>query len=345
MRILHISEAFGGGLRTAIVNYATATPEHDHHIFARARDGHETLQVPELARYEQHTGSLVAFAARARQMAASGRYDIVHLHSSYAGALRLVMPKNIAVVYSPHCYAMEMGLTRTRRLAYWAVEKSMAQRRQLLISVSPHETAIGARLRMTMPIRFVPNAAAEHSHVAPRTAGQPLRNRPTRPTVVTVGRISAQKDPHFMAAVARLLRDVCDVVWIGDGDEGRTELMTAGVTVTGWVAADQARTLIRRADLYVHTAAWEGGPLATIEAADAGCPVISRDIPSMRSLGYPLGGSTPDDMADAVRAFFSDPGYRQHVEIVTKELSAAFSFERMTAELADAYQFAVRQLT
>lgn len=51
MRILHVSEAFGGGLRTAVVNYITATADLEHTVFARVRQGHETLDLPDEARF------------------------------------------------------------------------------------------------------------------------------------------------------------------------------------------------------------------------------------------------------------------------------------------------------
>ena len=47
------------------------------------------------------------------------------------------------------------------------------------------------------------------------------------------------------------------------------------------------RDRLTAAQLYLHTAAWEGGPVSTVEAASLGLPVLARGIPSMVSLGYP----------------------------------------------------------
>lgn len=158
-----------------------------------------------------------------------------------------------------------------------------------------------------------------------------------------VGRISPQKDPELFAEVARSFggNDV-QFSWIGDGDaEDRSALEDAGVEVSGWIPPHELRRRLEHAALYLHTAAWEGGPVSTIEAASLGVPVLSRAIPSMRSLGYPLAGETPQQLAAEVRRFFADPQFSARVTATSASLAAEASKPAMASALRAAYTSAM----
>ncbi|MBY6681896.1 glycosyltransferase [Rhodococcus sp. BP-316] len=338
MKIVHVSEAFGGGLRSAIVNYVRGADAHEHHLFVRTRVGHETFDVPETATVQTFDGDLMAFLRDARRLILDNDFDIVHLHSSYAGLLRAMLPKGTRIVYSPHCYAMEEGHPPAKRLTYWAVERFLAGREQMLMAVSPRELAIGHDLRPSMPSREVPNTATPMSLVVERPPAS------DRPLVAMLGRIADQKDPRFFAEVAEVVGPSCEFVWIGSGDEGRECLERAGVRITGWIEPTEVRRLVQTASLYLHTAAWEGAPLSTLEAAEMGCPILSRSIPSMVSLNYPLAGTTPVEMAIAVRRFFADLDYQELVRAQSVEVAKSFDFALMAGRLTEAYDFARSRL-
>jgi glycosyltransferase involved in cell wall biosynthesis len=257
----------------------------------------------------------------------------VHLHSSFAGAARAVLPAGTAVVYSPHCYAMERrDLGAAPRTGFAAVEWLLARRTNAVVAVSPREAELSRRLSSRVPVAVALNPA-------PFAAPASRAPTPDPAEVVMVGRISPQKDPQLFAAVAASTRDApWRYVWIGDGDpDAREELVRAGVEVTGWAAPDVAAQRVARARLYLHSAAWEGGPLSTIEAATLGTPVLARDIPSMRSLGYALAGERPAQLAGAVARFFSDPVYARQVAQRTGAVAEASSASAMSAAVRDAY--------
>ena len=115
-------------------------------------------------------------------------------------------------------------------------------------------------------------------------------------------------------------------------------LLAAGVEVTGWLTPELVFSYLQGADLYLHTARWEGSPLSAIEAASAGCPVISRTISSMASLRYALGGKTPDEVAIAVERFFSDTTYSNDVIRQTNRVQNDNSLENARRALASVYE-------
>lgn len=97
---------------------------------------------------------------------------------------------------------------------------------------------------------------------------------------VCLARLVPQKDPpRFLRLAAKL--HAADprwrFLWIGDGDLRETffaeaEALGLGscVACAGWVAAPRGR--LAAADLYLHPAAYEGLPLAILEAMCAGLP-------------------------------------------------------------------------
>jgi glycosyltransferase involved in cell wall biosynthesis len=332
MRVLHVTEALGGGVQSALANYVGGLPDVEHALYSRERSGQGTYDWPIPVEEERYRGGLAGFFVRLLAKVREERPDVVHLHSSFAGAARALLPRGQAVVYSPHCYAMERrDCPALVRAGYAVVEYLLARRRQAVVAVSLREAAISARLNPRTPTEVALNPAPF----------VPPRNRSGRRTaeVVMVGRISAQKDPHLFAEVARASRGrPWRFAWIGDGDrEERADLERAGVAVTGWAPPSRVLERVSRAGLYLHTAAWEGGPIATVEAATLGVPVLSRDIPSMSSLGYPVAGDAPHELARAVRDFFENPTFAAEVRRRSATVAAAASRSSMSAAVRDAY--------
>lgn len=333
MRVLHVTEALGGGVQSAIANYIDHLPEIEHAVYSRARDGQSTYAWSTPVEHERYSGGLAGFFVRLVRKVRQERPDIVHLHSSFAGAARAVLPPGTAVVYSPHCYAMERrDLGAVPRAGFAAVEWLLARRTRAVVAVSRREAALSRGLNARVPVAVALNPAPFEPPAVRAPATDPAE-------VVMVGRISPQKDPGLFAAVAASTRDApWRYVWIGDGDpNARDELERAGVEVTGWTSPDKAAQRVAGARLYLHSAAWEGGPLSTIEAATLGTPVLARDIPSMNSLGYALAGERPEEVVISVKRYFSEPAYARHVARRTAAVAEASNTAAMSAAVRDAY--------
>jgi glycosyltransferase involved in cell wall biosynthesis len=106
--------------------------------------------------------------------------------------------------------------------------------------------------------------------------------------VVSTGRLGPQKDPAAFADVVTALRAADPAItaeWIGDGDPAlKVRLEERGVTVSGWIPTAEVAERLAAAGVYVHTAAWEGFPLAVLEAVAAGVPVVARDIAAFQGM-------------------------------------------------------------
>lgn len=304
LRILHFSVALGGGLTTALEDYVLSTPSLEHHILGSGLP-HLVADVPPALGERMMPLVPPGHLARLRALISAIKElepDILHAHSSLAGAYaRLVpLPDYVGVVYSPHCFSFERkDVAWATRTAFWLAEALLSLRPACIAAVGMREGALAGRLPGHRKIFHVP-------HIV-RDTDLPKRRRGdgAEPfTAVTAGRVCAQKDPYFFAQAAELCKPFgIRWIWIGGGStiESRA-LSDAGVEVTGWVDRRTALELMASADVYVHTASWEAAvPIAILEAAALGLPVLARDIPSIRqeSTGLPLFDS-PQNLRNAL---------------------------------------------
>jgi glycosyltransferase involved in cell wall biosynthesis len=300
--VWHVTEAMGGGISTAIHHFVRSTPRYSHHLVCSLRPQHQTGEDGGFAsiRHSGRPGPLGLALLLAAPLDLP-EPDIVHVHSTWSGLIaRLLLARYRArIVYSPHAYYFERtDLPAAVRFADRILERMLAPLTRVVVAVSPHEARLAESLGT--PARFVPNAAVLRG--PPR--GTVRTSRSSVPRLVTVGRVDAQKDPRFFAetvAAVRAAGTEIGAVWVGAGSRELEEVLRwHGIAVTGWV--DRARVLaeLRSADVYVHTAAWEGNPLTVLEAEALGLPCAVRSTPAMTSLGHPPYNDTPARLAEAV---------------------------------------------
>ena len=345
-RILHVTEAMGGGTAGAVVEFVRSTPQFEHHLLFRRRPGSELgIRYEELFASCREAGAGPVRLARAlRETLPAVAPRILHLHGTWAGLVgRTVIPAvarsatGPAILFTPHCFSFErsdLPPVATRLLR--AAERAVAASTDLAVCVSPREADLATELGI--PAAVVPNT----------TRARTARSGGTRPSaagrdgsVVTVGRVGPQKDPGFLLRVKALLdgddrtRGVT-WTWVGGGDpRGEAALRAAGVRVTGWRSPAQVRSHLVAADVYLHTAAWESCPLSLLEAAAAGLPLVARSVPALDSLGLDPDLGTAEAVA-AELATVLDTG-RPGRPRLQEAFAARHTPQAQVAALADAY--------
>jgi len=336
MRVLHVSEALGGGITSSILAMVEATPQIDHHLLARPRSGHETG-----ADVGAAFGSVallphdpVRAVLSVRRQARELFPDIVHAHSSIAGAVvRLAGLNGPRVVYSPHCFAFERrDLSRVQRLAYAGIERALAPRTNVLLAVAPNEIDLAVELGHD-EVCYAPNRGAEPKETVRHR--DPLH-------VVSVGRLCRQKDWRYLLHVKRYAETQLGLdatwEWLGGGDpEAERCLSAAGVQVSGWIERRDLLRRMSRAQAYLHTAAWEGAPISVLEAAALGLPLALRAIPALDSLRLPGRCDSVAELAHRLETL-QDPQRWQAAQRQSLALAATHSRAEQGRRLVDAYE-------
>jgi glycosyltransferase involved in cell wall biosynthesis len=224
--------------------------------------------------------SLVALARLVSRLAP----DIVHLHSSKAGALGRIVsvaqPRS-RWYFSPHGLSFLQSSTAGRvHPVYLALERLLSHLPASIVACSPSEAALVERYLKRRPL-VVSNGIALDA-IRPRdtpAAGRTL-------TLGTAGRISLARHPDFFARIAtRMAGRGLRFVWLGGGEpEAERKLREAGVEVTGWLPHAKLLELLAGLDIYLQPSLWEGLPVAVMEAMATGLPVVATDIVGNRDL-------------------------------------------------------------
>lgn len=346
MRILHVSESAGGGVLEVVRTLARGQvarghvvavawgqrPETPADLVSGLPEGVISIELP----WGRRTLRAQVGAGRAlRHAALAFNPDVVHLHSSFAGAVgSAVLASRWPTVYSPHAFAFGRAHEGPwRRRAYRAAERLVARRCSIVGAVSLAEAddarAIGARR-----VVAVPNGIPELDRDRLPTP----RARPRR-RVIGVGRITAQRRPDDVAWILSRVSSAAEVAWIGGAPAGEdAALRAAGIPVTGWLPHERALDALAEATVYLHWSAWDGQPLAILEAFARDVVVVASDIPANRELVGPE--QVAGDRNDALRlisAVLEDDATRERLLTAQRERRKRWSAVRMVAGWDEVY--------
>ncbi|WP_394940695.1 glycosyltransferase [Psychromicrobium sp. YIM B11713] len=317
-RILHVTEAMGGGVSSALFDYVRHTPELEHHLLFVSRPETKALGEQWRELFESVVELPAGHFQRIREVRSQLkrlRPDVVHSHSSFAGfyaRLAALKSRKLEQVHTPHCYAFErLDLSAAIRFALRGIEAVLSRNTTLIAGCSPREVALAERWPLSCRASYLPNLAPKVELSGSEEDSVSVRTEVLR--VVGAGRLGAQKDPEFFISALRGLRKAgyhVEATWVGGGDETLAHhLEEAGVKVTGWLPRAEVFRTFNCQDIYLHTAAWEGFPLAVLEASALHLATVVRDIPAFEGIDLPLKVKTSAELVslwDALR----DPFYR-----------------------------------
>jgi glycosyltransferase involved in cell wall biosynthesis len=196
------------------------------------------------------------------------RPDLIHCHSSKAGALSRVAVlfggMRQRLVYSPHGLSfLKRDDPLWKRRIYRGIEWFCSKLGGTVVGCSPSEA--DALREAGIPATMIQSGTAYDPNLYPKQFDSP-------PMVVNVGRISVPKNPSLFNEIANTLPNL-KFVWVGDG-ELRDQLTAPNIEVTGWKERSEIAGYLSKAHLYLSTSLWEGLPLAVLEAMSAGMPLL-----------------------------------------------------------------------
>ena len=272
-KVLHIVEAFGGGVFTFLVDLINQTCDEYEIILAcsirpqtpqnyQSYFNHQVKIVHlQNAGREVRISQDIKFYQEIKQLVSTYQPDIIHLHSSKAGFLgRLAInDKHIKVIYNPHGYSfLKEDEKWLKKQLYKQLEKVASLKCGDIVGVSQGEYEEALKLS---------KKRVHHINNGINIKSLPVltqRSRTYQCKVCTIGRISYQKNPKLFNEVAETF-PYLQFTWIGDG-ELRDELMAPNIEITGWLEKDDVLEKLNQADIFLLTSLWEGLPIALLEA-------------------------------------------------------------------------------
>jgi len=333
MKILHlITRMDRGGSAVNTLLSATAQARAGHEVMlafgpsreSRMSAAEEAEVAAGLATFREQGGRVIiidrllrslgwhdwAACRQIRQLLRDEQFDLLHTHTSKAGALgRLAAPCRVAVVHTPHGHIFHgyFGPLKTR--LFTAIERFLARRTHALVALTGAERDDHLQLHIGDPSQWhVVHSGVDTEALAAQLKA--LRHGTAQWQAVSVGRLVPVKG---MARLIRAWRFVVQqlpearLAIVGDGPE-RSRLeqlceelgLTAQVHFAGW--ADPLPYLAS-ARTFVLLSYNEGMGRAAVEALAASLPCVVADVCGLQELIDDSVGRVVDgDDAQAVAA-------------------------------------------
>ncbi|MBP1874551.1 glycosyltransferase involved in cell wall biosynthesis [Ensifer adhaerens] len=309
LRVLEVLEPSGGGSGRHFIDLCRGMHLRGHHVEAvyspvRAEESFvrelKTVGLPAVHAVEMKRApgpsDVPAFLALRRIMRHHGPFDIVHGHSSKAGALtRLRLPgRHVPRIYTPHAFrTLDPTLGRGGRLIYGAIEWGLAWfYTDHLICVSDDELCHAQSLHMPDErMSVIVNGVAPPSPDMAATIRASFGIAPDAFVYGFIGRLTAQKAPErLLAAFRHVAGSVKNshLVMVGAGEiEGslRQAISESGLQnrlhLTSAFTGPQAGPAF---DVLVMPSRYEAMSYVMLEGAAAGKPIIATDIGGARTV-------------------------------------------------------------
>jgi glycosyltransferase involved in cell wall biosynthesis len=306
MRVLHVAQSLQGGPASyfdeliphqievyGAKNVSILVPADDIRYLS---EGPLTADVHTFSTRQRSLTSLLEFAERTETVQRMVRPDILHLHSTYAGAIgRLVnlfrLPGHRpAIVYCAHGWAFERegSMTDLGRSAVITAERWLGRMTDTVINLSESDEKQTTQLRIAPGhTRIVENA------IAPKALGMRDRVDLVRelglPSGVTnilfVGRLDRQKGFDVAIDVMRQLQgQPFHLCLIGQSvtDAPPVHLDLPGnITHIPWIPREDVFKYYDACDLLMMPSRWEGLPITLLEAMRAGLPTLGSNKSSL----------------------------------------------------------------
>ena len=319
MRLCLLVEAASGGTGRHVIDLTRALCARGHDVtliyspirsdigFRRAASESGALVL--LMPMERGIGwhDLAAARTLTRLIEHCGPFEIIHAHSSKAGAVaRLAAVGGAALVYTPHALAtLDPDRGMASRSMIGLAERLLGPRTDALITVSVEEWEEAGRLGISADRRhLIANRLQPASFRSRSKARAALGADRGEIWLGFAGRLSPQKAPLlFVAAALGAMRrdDRVRALILGDGEQAG--LVAEAIAESDfaarftWHRDEDARDWLAALDLYVMTSRFEGLPYVLLEALAVGVPVLTNPVGGARQLLSSGSGLVASDEA------------------------------------------------
>ncbi len=360
-RVLLVSQPTDGGAYRHVRDLVATLPSHGYEPvvcapFGPGQGAELGCEIVPLA-MERRVGRADAGAvARFARLVRRVRPDLVHAHSSKAGALaRLARPANprVPVLYTPHGYAHAGHFERpAESRAYRLAEMLMTPMTSRVICVCEAERRLAAGVGPASRTRVV------HNGIAPAGPG-PTNPRVAElraaggPVVALVTLLRPGKGVEtLLDAFARVAGEHpgARLAIAGDGlERGALEARARQRGIAGAVhflgLTRDAEEVLRGADLFVSPSWAESFPYVVLEAMALGLPVVATEVGGVAEAvedgrtGLLVPPRDPEALAAAISRLISEPARADDMgERGRRRVALRFSRDHMAGAIAAVYR-------
>ncbi len=295
MRILHIAQTLPGGLATYLEGIASFQisryGEKSVRFFIPASQRFSIPGVPEQCiipcQYDRRNIiQLYGFMREGKRAIDCFKPDIIHLHSTFAGALFRISyffrrRRRPTIVYCAHGWAFLRDDPPWKKRIYVAIERELARITDAVVNVSRHEFEAAINCGIPRHIsHLVLNGSPGYSVPV---NGIKLFDQASI-NLLFVGRFDRQKGFDILLGAMRELMGRPVHLYVIGGPVLDSDTMVScafnpppNVTFLGWLPRAEVGDYYSAADAVVMPSRWEAFGLTAVEALSHATPVIASD--------------------------------------------------------------------
>lgn len=317
MKILHVIEAWQGGIASYVSVLALEQQQRGHEIFILADQKEFLDDVRSL------DGINIVYYASSRSLAKVAKVarivhekinkiqpDIVHCHSSFPGVYCRLYSSTVPIIYTPHSWSfLKRDSGVLKKLLYKIAEKYLSKNTHSIMCMSTEETVEAYQLGIARDkIKTIYTGIKD-------TKYKKISDNTEQIKVGFFGRLDYQKGFDVLKGSFAFLSPNIQIHIFGDYVRAKpTEPVenSNSVVYHGWVSSEKIPTYLSEMDIVIAPSRWEGLALTLLESMRAGRGIIVTNNSSLPEVvintfnGLVLEQLTPVCIAETVNGLTKD---------------------------------------
>ncbi|MBI5004935.1 MAG: glycosyltransferase [Candidatus Lloydbacteria bacterium] len=292
------------------------------------------------------------------------RPDIVHLHSSKAGALGALAARLAGVekiIFTAHGWAFNEPRFFLSRAAIWLVSwlTTLLAHRIIVITKKEYAQTLAMPLITAKKIAYIPNGI-DNIHFLPKKEAQEKLLGPQAKSIDadtiwigTISELTANKGLKYAIEATAIIKKGAAspfvFVVIGEGEERKAlekQIVDYKLSGTVFLAGykKDAHTLLKAFDIFTLTSLKEGLPYALLEAGAAGLPTVASNVGGIPDIvgeesGILVPPQNPEAIAQALKKLITDRSAQKPTEEPgARRIQETYSLQKMLHDTVSLYK-------
>ena len=294
-----------------------------------------------------------------KKLLAEEHYDVILCNTPMGGivtrlAAKKTRKQGTKVIYMAHGFHFYKGSSKAAWLVYYPIEKYMAKKCDLLITINEEDYALAQKkISKRTEVAHIHGVGVDENRYHPATAEEQLSMREAEGlsvedfVILCTGELNENKNQKTLVSAAALLKDKIPnlkVLLAGNGpkeQELRAQIAADGlenvVKLLGY--RTDLEKVVPAVDLVVSCSRREGMPLNIIEAMLCRKPVVAShnrghdELVQPELTGVLLNPTDIDGFAKAIQALFEDADRRNRMGQAGADWIRPYSVGETRAEL------------
>ncbi|OBP11909.1 MULTISPECIES: glycosyltransferase [unclassified Pseudomonas] len=343
MKILHITEAWKGGISTYVKMLIEHQVQSGHNVYLAVSRDAEELPNCNVIKYTS-SRSVIGVIRASHEISRiynSLTPDIIHAHSTFSGIYARFKKSSFKLIYTPHAWSfLKKDSPYISRKIYSLIERTLSRRTSIITCMSLEEIEEAI-------IRGIPKEKLRLIYTGVPKLDITLNPVRTSGAIKIgfFGRLDYQKGFDILLSAAKNLAPHIQIHIFGEAVRGGVPSSPHDrFQYHGWIEQKQVSSAMQEMDIILIPSRWEGFALTPLEAMRAGRGVIiskSSSLPETVISGFNgiiLEDLSPHTLSSVLNSLTRETCHKLSIN-AKKVFDETFTATKFLEQLDEAYKF------